>query len=349
MDKFPVIDISGNNYELGFQHGELLANRIKKSIEFYIDVTETLDEKARKENAEKVLALGRRFKEIITNFNRDYSVEIEAIAEGAKVDPLWIYAINARTEIMTTLKVNDVSECTALYYRQNKLLGQNWDWASEFENLAVLMKMNFPNGHQILQMTEPGIIGKIGLNNKGLGVGLNFLTLKQVLFGVPVHIILRTVLDSDSIEEAMNKISGHEYGKASNIILADNQGNYEDIEFAGDNIHKLNNENDILLHTNHYLGNAKLNEIPDDLRSSLARYSMASSLIQESQDQSIQGMKAILKDQSNSELPICRNYAKGSIMREVGTVCSVIMDLRKSQLHVTRGHPLHNDYVTLGF
>jgi hypothetical protein len=50
----------------------------------------------------------------------------------------------------------------------------------------------------------------------------------------------------------------------------------------------------------------------------------------------LEGMKAILADRENPEFPICRGYAKG-IDFLVGTVASVIYDLKKRELHIARG------------
>ena len=65
-------------------------------------------------------------------------------------------------------------------------------------------------------ITEPGIIGKIGLNSSGLGVCLNILRINKRLDGVPVHIVLRAVLDATNINDALDRAKASGQGKASN-------------------------------------------------------------------------------------------------------------------------------------
>ena len=79
------------------------------------------------------------------------------------------------------------------------------------------------------------MIAKIGMNNCGLGVCLNFMNIENYQpYGVPLHVILRRILDSKSLEEALSVINPHLAGKVGNIMIADSNGEIEDIELAGD-------------------------------------------------------------------------------------------------------------------
>ena len=40
-------------------------------------------------------------------------------------EPLWLYALNARTEITM---LHNPQECTAIVLPKRGILGQNWDW-----------------------------------------------------------------------------------------------------------------------------------------------------------------------------------------------------------------------------
>ncbi|MHA1987931.1 MAG: C45 family autoproteolytic acyltransferase/hydrolase [Promethearchaeota archaeon] len=345
-EKFPVIDITGSPEEIGTQHGKLLKNRINRVIEFYTDVSKKLDEDGRESNRKYILKSARNFKKIIHAFNSDYSIEIESIAEASDVDPLWIYAINSRSEIMSNME-NESTECTALYFKDPRVLGQNWDWAADFEDLAFIMRLTKPDGHKILQVTEPGMIGKIGFNNSGLGVCLNFLHVDEELSGLPIHIILRAMLDSKSIEEAKNLASNVGKGRSGNILIGDKNGIFQDIEFGGSEVYLLNAEDNHFVHTNHFLMNEILNLNPELLLSSFNRYEIASNLAKSYQIQSLELMKSILLDDTDSELPICRKYIPGRIMEKAGTVCTILMDLNQEVMHVTKGSPLHNPFTEI--
>ncbi len=346
-EKFPLIQLSGTHREIGYQHGKLLKERIQKSINFYTDVTKQLDEMGRKENEKQILEFSKKFKNIIISENQLLSDEIEGIAQGAEVDPLWIYALNSRSEIMSNMHTGS-TECTALYFKETTLLGQNWDWAEDFEDLAVIMQIKLNNGVEMLQMTEPGIIGKIGFNNHGIGVSLNFLQVSQSLTGFPIHLILRSILEKTSFSEAVEWVKELSVGCAGNIIIADKNGNYQDIEFGGTKSYFLDTSPSTFMHTNHFIMNSILNTNTEDLQSSFNRYYKASDLLTDLTDQSMENMTNILSDDSNSEFPICRKYIQGKTMEDVGTVCTIIMNLQKLEMNITKGTPLHHGFSKVG-
>lgn len=338
VEKFPLLSVKGTAREIGFQHGKLIKERIQKTIKAY-HLASGMEE-------EIIFKKAEIFKKAINGFNPDYSEEIEAIAKGSGAHPLWIYALNGRTELMSFMK----NECTALYFAKRSILAQNWDWAEALESLAVIMRIKREDGLEILQMTEPGIIGKIGLNNKGVGACLNFLHLNVELKGVPIHVLLRAVLDSYNLEEAVKKMENHEHGTASNILIGNNKGRFIDVEFGDKKIFLIGNskEEEIFIHTNHYLKNNSLSSLypeDQDFTNTNARYDRAFKLSQEIREQSVDDMKKILMDKSNKEHPICRRYTRSEEFGlRGGTVCSIIMDLPKLEMHITKGNPTKHDY-----
>jgi isopenicillin-N N-acyltransferase-like protein len=342
-EKFPIVELSGTYAEIGFQHGFKLRDRIKKAIKFYSDVTKTLNDREREENIKVILEYAKHFREIIKEQNPNFAIEIEEIAKGAEVDPLWIYVINSRSEIMSNMEKGS-TECTALYFKEIRALAQNWDWAADLEDLAVIMKIKLDSGVEILQVTEPGMLGKIGFNNYGLGILLNFLHVERPLQGLPVHLILRSLLEKTSFNEAMAFINTQPVGCAGNIMIGDREGNYQDVEFDGEIKYLLDNTNPVFVHTNHYLQNLSLNTDEENLKSSYSRYITASELVKNLEDQTIDKMKSILADKSNLELPICRKYIQGKTMQDVGTVCTIVMDLQNEEMHITKGTPLKNEF-----
>ncbi|GAG78248.1 unnamed protein product, partial [marine sediment metagenome] len=184
-------------------------------------------------------------------------------------------------------------------------------------------------------------------NNSGLGVCLNFLNVDEELNGLPIHIILRAMLDSKSIEEAKNLAKNVGKGQSGNILIGDKNGKYLDIEFGGNEVYLLDAEKNHFVHTNHFLMNEKLNSEPELLLSSYNRYKIANNLTISSQTQSLELMKSILLDDTDSELPVCRKFIPGTRMEEVGTVSTILMDLNQEVMHITKGSPLHNKFTKI--
>ena len=91
-------------------------------------------------------------------------------------------------------------------------------------NFFALVHIEREDGHKILMMTEPGIIGKIGMNSAGMGICLNILMGESRGINLPIHVLLRIALDATSIDEAYRKIEQASFDSCSNIILGDEQG-----------------------------------------------------------------------------------------------------------------------------
>ncbi len=333
-EKFPVIELQGTPEEIGFQHGYQCRSRIEKNIQFYDNLFNLDNSKLQK--------LANHYKNEIFNFNPKYAREIESIAQGADVEPYWIYALNSRTEIINRF----LDECTAVYFKNSALLGQNWDWLKESEELAVVLRIKLENGLKILTMTEPGIIGKIGLNSYGLGVCLNYLNIEKDSFGVPVHILLRNILESRTIEGAIRNIDPYDKGTASNILIGDKKGNYLDLELAIERTFFYPTQNPIFIHTNHYLAEGFDNSV-EEFAGSMSRFTRANTIAKNLSGSTKDEMKLILLDDSDPELPICRKYSLVEDFGNLGTVTTVIMELKHQRLELTNGNPFENTFKVI--
>lgn len=246
----PRFVLSGTSAEIGEQHGVKCRDRIARAIDTYRKILHVDGS----EDAERsLLSRAAAFGRLIRAHYPDYALEIAGIAKGAQVSARcwycvvliallcsqvevdWIWALNARTELMPVEPASPATECTTAFLAGPAVLAQNWDceccawippcshvrWAlpagvQAMRELIVVLEIRRPGFPTILMMTEPGIIGKIGFNSAGLGVALNWLTCGQPLFGVrrpawlavadsvgvhqmPVHIRLRAFLDCTSL------------------------------------------------------------------------------------------------------------------------------------------------------
>lgn len=170
-----------------------------------------------------------------------YCEEIEGIAEGAQVDVLDVLALNIRTEIAFGLfnensrrpmAVDAVDGCTTLGWKVangTTFLSQNWDWKTKQKPNLIILRVN-PKGVPDMDLpsfqmiTEAGIIGKIGFNQHGVGCLLNGIRAKGVdPQRMPIHFALRTILESRSKREALDKIQAIGLAGSSHILVADNE------------------------------------------------------------------------------------------------------------------------------
>lgn len=336
MDQiFPIIKIQGRAEDLGLQQGTLLKERIHRTVDFY--------KKHFLQPEDHILEIAGQFRKATEAFRRDLHQEIEALSRAAEVDPLWIYALNGRTELLNL----NPNECTTLAFRKEGLIGQNWDWDSEVEELAVILDIEKEDGHRIMTMTEPGMIGKIGMNSYGLGVCLNFMSIDDYQpYGVPLHVLLRSILECESVNQALDTVKAHLPGKVGNILISDRSGAIEDIELAGHEFHSASIE-DLFVHTNHFLSDVDYD--PRFFPNTLGRYKKAKELLSLIAHPSVEAMKDVLKDHSDEENPICRKRFSHPLLTDDTsiTVITAIMDLKNLQFHITRGNPFDNPFTVL--
>ena len=323
----PLITLTGGPETRGLQHGETLREKIHQMVDVYSGFFGLPEE--------QVFQTATHFKQVITRFQSDYAVEIDAIAKAANLPPLWIYALNARSEF---LSYTPATECTLLHFNGTSLLGQNWDWEESLEPLITLVRIESNNNTpDILMMTEPGIIGKIGLNSAGLGVCFNFLPIDRPTNGVPVHILLRALLECRSISDARSTIERAGNGRSANIMVAQKNGERFDMEFAATEKFELSDSGDILAHTNHFI-EQDLFAIPDVLKNSTTRLSRVQRLGDAYGGRDRRTMEKILSDTENPGDAICQTYRTRAPLGQMGTVCSLTMDLETGDMGVRLGN-----------
>jgi isopenicillin-N N-acyltransferase-like protein len=336
----PRIHVEGDPQQRGRALGEALRERIRTTWEFYRDEVfgnPPFDLQAR----------GAEYLAAIRAFRLEYASEIEAIAEGSGLEAWQIAALNARTEIMhhTIYRAGSAraGECTALYFPETGLLGQNWDWLDQLEGLMVLVEIAREDGHRILQLTEPGILGKIGFNSAGLGTCLNILSGRASPPAVPVHVLLRAILDARSLGEARGAVAEARFGTCSHILVGDSQGASLGIELYGDEVDFIERPGAASLHTNHYLARERDQSGDLLLPNSRARFERAEALLGKTEERSLKRLQEILLDRGSAPHAICAAWTDLGPFR-LGTVCSLVMDLPRREAWITPGNPRDHAY-----
>ena len=159
-----------------------------------------------------------------------------------------------RTEIAFGLFTSD--GCTALAWKTPRasFLAQNWDWQAEQKPNLILLAIAQPGKPTIKMVTEAGLIGKIGLNDRGVGACLNAIKARGVDEGrLPCHLALRLVLECGSRAEAERELGRWGVASACHFLVADGSGGVG-LEFSSRDVQRLGmNGKGQVFHSNHYL------------------------------------------------------------------------------------------------
>lgn len=183
--------------------------------------------------------------------------EVAAVADGAGIEASGLMEIIARTEIMTQAPVAP-TECSTISHTRPgaSVAAQNWDWAVDFSTLWHINDVGaVPGQHRHVGIAEYGMLGKIGLNEAGVGVLLNILKHRaDGPGGVPVHMILERVLsEAGSLAEALEIIHSAPTSSSSIITVITAEAAVQ-VEIAGEAKRERRAGADgFLVHTNHFL------------------------------------------------------------------------------------------------
>ena len=348
---FPLIEASGDAFERGRIHGERARGRVESSLANYARLFEFNGMPWR-----EALRRALPFREMIGSFNHSLLEEMEGIARGAGRSTDEILALNARTELLPAQMLSgDDGECTAIAVSPGgsttggTLLAQNWDWVGSQRESMILLRVREGNGAGYLTLTEAGILAKIGMNSEGFGICLNILRSKfdGERPGLPVHVLLRALLERSSTCDAIAFASTLSFGGSSNVLCGDRGGDTASLEISPRGVQVVRGDGATLCHTNHFLAPeaagwqatllSSLSTIP---RLERARQHAASK-----PRNGIDDLKRLLRDESAGYLSICRapDPALPADAR-IESVASVIMELARGVMHVAPGIPSHTEY-----
>ncbi|MEN9226461.1 MAG: C45 family peptidase [Thermostichus sp. DRC_bins_24] len=257
----------------------------------------------------------------------------------------------------------DWGECTTLAAlpeataTRRTYLAQTWDWIGDQRRACVLLHVQADEHPNYLTLTEAGILAKIGLNQAGLAVTLNLLRSssdgKTGAEGMPVHLLLRSVLQCEDWQQALERVKSYAYTASSCVSVASAVGQAISFEVSPQGIGLHLAQQGILAHTNHFLDPTLQDlEMPPHVGSSTTqRLERAYDLLQASaQRGSLDAiaLQNILQDRTGAPHCICRHPDPHlPAVDRTESVAAVVMDLNQQMLHVAPGLPDQVEFVQI--
>lgn len=338
------LDPFARGREFGLAH----AQQIKTNIEIYTQMFARLggDETSN-------LIAGHECLAVTAQFAPPLLQEMLGMADGAGVDAALIGMLNARTEILAMLNAPKRSECSAITYtpadEHSPLAVQTWDWFYGLREGWLVWEIPLVDGSMTKTMTEYGIVGKAGLNTRGLGLLFTILhhTSDGRKIGVPVHVAARWVLDSaPNIARAAQMLAAADVSASSSINLV----SYEDgvaaaitVElFPGGPGFVLPDDKGFIVHTNHFLASAARphDTEPKANPDTLLRHAYLQRKLRALGDVSIEKILAIMASHSGGEGAVCCHHNPHVAANEqYETLATIMLDVGAGALKVMRGGP----------
>ena len=354
MKTFPIFELTGTAYEIGLAHGRLAQKQVRISLENYRKQFQ--DEANISWEDAKVQA--PRFLRALKKYDPTMLDEMHGISEGAGVDFEDILTLNARSEVLMTLKASgsDLQDgCTNIAVSKERtenghtLLAHNWDWKQAQSEATIVLKIHQQNKPDILMLTEGGIIGKFGINSSGIAVAMNALRTPGCIEGVPVHCVLRGILNSTTLGDAIAAIVSYPTASSSNYLLAGSCGEVLDCERVGEDYSVIYPENDLLTHANYITSERLQIKYKDNVAlgdcSSFIRQHRSAKLLRNQEKISIAHLKRVLSDHADEPRSICA-HPKAGIPAYLArcTVCTLVIDTDERSMEICPGNPCCGEF-----
>lgn len=302
--------------------------------------------------------LGEEYAAIVADFSPATATLINAQAEAAGVEHKALHLLNARSEVLygTTAPSEADGACTTGAVQGSHTadgatyLLQNWDWRYNLRDQIYLLATEDPNGHKILTLAEAGMTAKAGVNSAGVAVGLNLLASNQNRSspGVPVHIMLREVLQQQRLSSAISVVLQARREGSANLVLASHEGDAIDLELVADDFVHHVPSNGMVTHANHFQQRRGWRDLYVDRAafSLLRDVRLRSRLEQEGDAVTLDGMKAALSDHNSYPDGVCRHIDDAITPElQVSTLCSMVINTSSPAIHFAPLNPCSGNFT----
>ena len=357
-DRFPELTVSGSPTEMGRQIGEHFREQIT-------ELSGLVLERFNKGAAGKISwaqaeAVARRSFGRVGEFFPGPLDELRGTAEAAGVRLERLMALNARNMLSEALQVSHTPEgCTSIMVSAGAsesgvgFAGQNWDNDPAMRPLSAVITRKGTGKATFASWTQPGLVAYMGFNSAGIGICMNALNGPTDPTGVPWYFLVRAILESTTVEEAIEAVESTPRSITANAAMITDRGPLN-MEITPGEVQLLEaGDSGMLVHTNHCV-HASLASNNDTYPERI--YGQSFQRKDRGQEQmgaravngrvSIDDAKAVLSDHDGFPTSICRHPNDDPTTGWQRSVVSIIVEPGKQRMHVSNGNPCENEYET---
>lgn len=361
--QFPYFEFSGTNRDIGRQHGKLAGELVHRHLTMALGKLEAKDI-----DCKTARTRARLYIPFIEEHAPHFAEELAGLAEGAEMPVEDAYILQLRAELAVApgedgteqaamVREALAHECTTFAISGAHtadgvpIAGQNADLPAGTLDVGLIMKTAPNDKPALLMLTPAGQISYIGMNDQGMSVFANFLNTGNWRAGFPRYLLSRTALEHDSIDAALERIATIPRASSRNMLMMERSGNAVDMELAVEREARLEPEDGIIAHSNHFvaveLGDCETST-EDRLKNSCLRLDRMNELIRsESGSITPETTMRFCRDRENTPDAICRHLGDGPA--DYITFASVIARPSVGEMWVAPGPPDENDYTRYAF
>jgi len=346
-DTLPLIEASGNPYDLGHAVGKKCSSRAvvyRKCMSDGIRHSTGMDWKAAVEQARLYLPYAE-------DFYPDYIEEIKGYSEGAKMPFDEVFTMTCHELLFPSgfKACTDIAVNMDVTAYGNVLAAHNEDWSSDAAGTVVFLHAKPKGKPEFFTTSYAGLLPSCGMNSSGISLTGNALDPNDSRLGIPKVFPVRKVMEARRIGQAISYAMPAERASSYNNIVSDRNGEIYSLEGSATDCAWLYASDGYLVHSNHYTSPKmqRFESNPNDITCSIFRYNRAVRLIEDQLGGvTVESLKDILRDHVNKPGSICRHAEPQVHPLDVSeTIFSVIYDLTKLEAHVLKGKPCASEYA----
>ena len=143
-------------------------------------------------------------------------------------------------------------DCTAVIDPVNGVFAQTWDMHATAGEYVLMLKLDPLSGPAAVVQTTAGCLGQIGMNEAGIGIGINNLT-SIGKPGVTWPFVVRKVLEQTDLDVAIDAVANADLAGGHNYLVIGPDGSGVNIEAMPSTIEVTRVTEVPFVHTNHCL------------------------------------------------------------------------------------------------
>jgi len=267
---FPSFRLAGTHRQIGRQFGEAAAVLIRHHLHRALERLKAHSSLSRTD----ALAAAMQYRPYVQAFAPFLDEEIVGVAEGAGLRLEEAYLLQLRAEAaavpaataapLPRLTADDDAgdECTSVAVQPEAttigsgLIAHNADLPAFYREVGVVLEIVPEDAPAVLMLTPAGQVSYIGMNDRGLAVVANYLTCDGWRVGFPRYLLSRVALTHQRVDDAIAAVRAIPRASSRNLVLLDAEGTAADLEMTPTQDARLEPEDGLLAHANHYVAPA---------------------------------------------------------------------------------------------
>jgi isopenicillin-N N-acyltransferase-like protein len=336
--EIPMIEARGSHREVGRQIGQGCQAQIRGMLaSLHLELPDGI-------TWPEMLEQSRRYLKFSREVYPQYVEELEGIAEGAEVpfDEVFLSVCEELWESAAWRGCTDMAARGRATLDGSTLVAHTNDLLPQAEENLAILKIQAGDEPEFLGVSPGGIAISAGFNAAGISLTGNQLDNNDIRPGVPRLLVVRAILASRYLSEAMDHCLLPQRASSYNNVLADTNGEVYSMEGSATDCEPIYIENDVLAHTNHYVSPAMrcFEADRNNLSNSALRYNRAIRLLRENYGQLTPELfQKLLADHAGYPTSICKHG------KETVTVFSIIVQPEHLRAWIGRGRACETEYI----